>query len=122
PAKSPTTRTGAAPAAESRPICQGVAPSSSAAISGRASVVTCEPRSEMAEAAQNLRNSRSRQRPPKESRGTSNTVLYHRPDPKKRRGTWGARDRGAPRVSRGATNVGGLGGGPEPPNQPRPRC
>ena len=38
---------GAVPAATSRPICQGVAPSSTAAASGRASTVTSLPRDEM---------------------------------------------------------------------------
>ena len=61
PAKSPTSRIGADPAAASSPICQGVASRVSAAISGTASAVTCEPTSEIAEPAQNFRNSRCRQ-------------------------------------------------------------
>ena len=61
PAKRPTSRTGADPAADSSPICQGVASRVSAAISGTASAVTSEPMLEIAAPAQNFRNSRCRQ-------------------------------------------------------------
>src|SRR5215831_21186939 len=64
PAKRPTSRAGAEPAAESNPICQGVAPSVRAAISGRASAEIWDPTSEIAEAAQNLRKPPWRVSPP----------------------------------------------------------
>jgi len=64
PAKRLTSRAGAEPAAESNPICQGVAPSMRAAISGRASAEIWDPTSEIAEAAQNLRKPPWRVSPP----------------------------------------------------------
>ena len=51
---------GAPPAAESSPICQGVASRVRAAISGTASAVNWDPTSEIAEPAQNFTNSRCR--------------------------------------------------------------
>ena len=114
PASRPSSGQGAAASAPRMPICAGVACRVSAAVRGKASSVTCEPKSEMVWPSQRRRKPVWRHRPGGASAaGATGGAARMGDTPPPRRGARETgREEDAPRVARPARLSGRDGGGP----------